>query len=88
MTRAERRHQEKRTKKMWLMRLMRFPLKMTEDWAAWARKYAPRKAHHATCPCTLCTGIDQQRQRAANRRDRHRARVAVRSFEDDGGQDE
>lgn len=84
MNRGDRLHCERRVKRMWLRRLLRFPSRMTEDWAAWAKSHALRKAHHNKCDCGLCTGMDQQRRRSANRRERQEARIALRLRAVDG----
>jgi hypothetical protein len=53
VNRAERRHQERRIKARWLRRLLH--LRFLGDWLEeWARKRAPRFAHHNKCDCGMC----------------------------------
>ena len=87
MKRAERRHEEGRVGAMWLRRLRRGrPPTMPEAHDVWARKYAPRFAHHNKCPCDTCTG---RRTSAAvagtssRRRPEHAASSAAAEATDD-----
>jgi hypothetical protein len=56
--RAERRQQERRVKARWLRRLLRGRF-VVEWFEEWARKRAPRMAHHHGCSCGMCDGLPQ-----------------------------
>jgi hypothetical protein len=49
--RAERRHHQRRVKRMWRRRVRLWRLRSPED----EERLAVRRAVHGTCPCWLCS---------------------------------
>lgn len=82
MNRAERRHQERRIKARWLRRLLRFRF-LGMDLEDWARKYAPRFAHHHGCDCGMCADLEQYLRHRDIKDSRREARRVIRDGEDE-----
>lgn len=88
MSLGDRRHQEKRIKNRWRARLARARQVIerlggaaAEGLDKWVMDQAARRAHHNKCDCSMCTGWDQLRQRAANRCERRAGRVQPHEVE-------
>jgi hypothetical protein len=65
-------------KARWLRRLLRF---LGADLENWARKYAPRFAHHSKCDCGMCADIEQYLRHRDIKVARQEARRVIRDTE-------